>query len=107
MISVSAEEYDIIINILKTYIKKGKVYAFGSRFKHNNRKFSDFDIAVDIGEKLSFEFLNILKDAFEESDLPYRVDIIDYNNISNKFKNIVDMKMKLFITAKFININKE
>lgn len=90
MISVSAEEYDIIINILKTYIKKGKVYAFGSRFKHNNRKFSDFDIAIDIGEKLSFEFLNILKEAFEESDLPYRVDIIDYNNISNKFKNIVD-----------------
>ena len=90
MISVSSEEFEIIKNILHSYIKKGKVYAFGSRYKNNNKKFSDFDIAIDTGEKLSFEFLNILKDAFEESDLPYRVDIIDYNNISDKFKKIID-----------------
>ena len=90
MISVSSEEFEIIKNILNSYIKKGKVYAFGSRYKNNNRKFSDFDIAIDMGEKLSFEFLNIVKDAFEESDLPYRVDIIDYNNISDKFKKIID-----------------
>ena len=90
MISVSSKEFDIIINILHSHIKKGKVYAFGSRHKNNNRKFSDLDIAIDTGEKLSFEFLNILKDAFEENDLPYRVDIIDYNNISDKFKKIVD-----------------
>lgn len=90
MIAASSEEFEIIIKILNAHIKKGKVYAFGSRYKNNNRKFSDFDIAIDTGEKLSFEFLNILKDAFEESDLPYRVDIIDYNNISDKFKKIVD-----------------
>ncbi|WP_432633738.1 nucleotidyltransferase domain-containing protein [Brachyspira sp.] len=90
MIAVSLEEFEIIIKILNAHIKKGKVYAFGSRYKNNNRKFSDFDIAIDTGEKLSFEFLNLLKDAFEESDLPYRVDIIDYNNISDKFKKIVD-----------------
>ena len=90
MICVSSDEFKIIINILKVYIKKGKVYAFGSRYKNNNRKFSDLDIAIDIGKKLSFEFLTALKEAFEESDLPYRVDIIDYNNISDKFKKIVD-----------------
>ena len=99
MISVSSNEFDIIINILNTYIKKGKVYAFGSRYKNNNRKFSDFDIAIDIGEKLSFEFLTSLKDAFEESDLPYRVDIIDYNNISDKFKKIVDSGNEVIYNA--------
>ena len=99
MISVSSEEFEIIINILKVYIKKGKVYAFGSRYKNNNRKFSDFDIAIDMGEKLSFEFLNILKDAFEESDLPYRVDIIDYNNISDKFKKIIDCGNEIIYNA--------
>ena len=99
MIRVSSNEFDIIINILNTYIKKGKVYAFGSRYKNNNRKFSDFDIAIDIGEKLSFEFLTSLKDAFEESDLPYRVDIIDYNNISDKFKKIVDSGNEVIYNA--------
>lgn len=100
MICVSSKEFDIIINILHSHIKKGKVYAFGSRYKNNNRKFSDFDIAIDTDEKLSFEFLNILKDAFEESDLPYRVDIIDYNNISDKFKNIVDSCNEIIYNAK-------
>lgn len=101
MIAASSEEFEIIINILKAHIKKGKVYAFGSRYKNNNRKFSDFDIAIDTGEKLSFEFLNILKDAFEESDLPYRVDIIDYNNISDKFKKIVDGGNEIIYNSNF------
>ena len=99
MICVSSKEFDIIINILHSYIKKGKVYAFGSRYKNNNRKFSDLDIAIDTGKKLSFEFLNILKDAFEENDLPYRVDIIDYNNISDKFKKIVDSGNEVIYNA--------
>lgn len=101
MIAASSEEFEIIINILNAHIKKGKVYAFGSRYKNNNRKFSDFDIAIDTGEKLSFEFLNILKDAFEESDLPYRVDIIDYNNISDKFKKIVDGGNEIIYNSNF------
>ena len=101
MIAASSEEFEIIIKILNAHIKKGKVYAFGSRYKNNNRKFSDFDIAIDTGEKLSFEFLNILKDAFEESDLPYRVDIIDYNNISDKFKKIVDGGNEIIYNSNF------
>ena len=101
MIAVSSEEFEIIIKILNAHIKKGKVYAFGSRYKNNNRKFSDFDIAIYTGEKLSFEFLNILKDAFEESDLPYRVDIIDYNNISDKFKKIVDGGNEIIYNSNF------
>ena len=101
MIAISSEEFEIIIKILNAHIKKGKVYAFGSRYKNNNRKFSDFDIAIDTGEKLSFEFLNILKDAFEESDLPYRVDIIDYNNISDKFKKIVDGGKEIIYNSNF------
>lgn len=101
MIAASSEEFEIIIKILNAHIKKGKVYAFGSRYKNNNRKFSDFDIAIDMGEKLSFEFLNILKDAFEESDLPYRVDIIDYNNISDKFKKIVDGGNEIIYNSNF------
>ena len=101
MIAVSSEEFEIIIKILNAHIKKGKVHAFGSRYKNNNRKFSDFDIAIDTGEKLSFEFLNILKDAFEESDLPYRVDIIDYNNISDKFKKIVDGGNEIIYNSNF------
>ena len=101
MIAASSEEFEIIIKILNAHIKKGKVYAFGSRYKNNNRKYSDFDIAIDTGEKLSFEFLNILKEAFEESDLPYRVDIIDYNNISDKFKKIVDGGNEIIYSSNF------
>ncbi|WP_245580661.1 nucleotidyltransferase domain-containing protein [Brachyspira alvinipulli] len=33
-----------------------KVYAFGSRYKCTNRKFSDFDLAIDLNRKMTREF---------------------------------------------------
>lgn len=56
MISLYSEELEIIINILNDYIKKGKVYALGSRYKNNNRKFSDFDIAIDMAKNYLLNF---------------------------------------------------
>jgi len=36
-----------------------------------------------------------LKEAFEESDLPFRVDITDYNAISNEFRAIIKAKYEI------------
>jgi len=33
-----------------------------------------------------------LKLKFEESDLPYRVDIVDYKRVSKEFKKLIDDK---------------
>ncbi|WP_297205930.1 nucleotidyltransferase domain-containing protein [uncultured Brachyspira sp.] len=90
MISVPDDDMKIINKILSDNIEYGKVYVFGSRYKHTNKKFSDLDLAVDINRKMTINEIENLKYDFEESNLTYRVDIIDYNNISNDFKKIID-----------------
>ena len=90
MISLSENEIQIIKNILKNHISNGKVYIFGSRVKDTNKKFSDIDIVIDINAKLSLNEMSRIKDDFEESDLIYIVDIIDYNAVDNSFKSIID-----------------
>jgi predicted nucleotidyltransferase len=67
-----------------------KVYAFGSRTQGRTKRTSDIDLAIDAqGEKLTPLFIAGLKDFFAASDIPYRVDIIDLNDISDSFKNCI------------------
>jgi len=37
-----------------------------------------------------------LEHDFSESDLPYKVDIVDLNNVSESFRNKIQSKMILF-----------
>lgn len=65
--------------------KSGKVregILFGSRAKGNYKPGSDIDLAVK-GEEIGREDLAALWSAFEDSPLPFFVDIIDYDSIRN------------------------
>ncbi|MEI0602750.1 nucleotidyltransferase domain-containing protein [Brachyspira alvinipulli] len=95
MINLSDNEINIIKDILKNHIYEGEVYIFGSRVRGNNKKFSDIDLAVNINRKLSLSEISAIKDDFDESDLIYTADIIDYNSISEEFKNIIDSNKKI------------
>lgn len=65
-----------------------QVFIFGSRVLGNNRKFSDIDLGINGPKPLTAkEYLNI-KEAFDQSDLPYRVDLVDFMNVSDKFKQV-------------------
>ncbi|MCC6445119.1 MAG: nucleotidyltransferase domain-containing protein [Armatimonadetes bacterium] len=55
-----------------------RVYMFGSRANGTARRFSDIDIALDAnGNPVEQQLLEKLRDMFEESHIPFRVDIVD------------------------------
>ena len=95
MIDVKNEHIEIIKLILQKHIPKCEVRAFGSRITLTAKKYSDFDLAVKGKEKLSNDTLYTLKENFEESDLPFRVDVLDWNNISESFKKIIESKYEV------------
>jgi len=72
---VTDEEMKIVLNIIKNYAENCEVLVFGSRLKGTNKPFSDLDLAFICKEKLDLKKLSRIKLKFEESDLPYRVDI--------------------------------
>jgi predicted nucleotidyltransferase len=63
------------------------VFIFGSRSIGINEKFSDIDIGIE-GPTLPIETKIDIEDAFEISDLPYRVDVVDFSMVSSKFKQV-------------------
>jgi len=89
MIAVSTHEIEIVTSIIKKHAPNSKVIAFGSRYKGTHNPASDLDLAI-IGDNINFSILANMKEDFMESDLPYKVDIIDYRHISLQFKEIVD-----------------
>ena len=88
MIDLDDKYINLIKNILNFYIKDYKLYLFGSRAKNNAREYSDIDIAIDSKELTSAVESKILFE-FENSLIPYKIDFIDLNNISDNFKNLI------------------
>ena len=54
-----------------------------------SRKSSDLDLAVVGPEKLERDVFHRLKEAFEESELPIQVDVLDWHAISPEFQAVI------------------
>jgi type I restriction enzyme S subunit len=95
MIDVLPEHLKIIIDILKRFVPSFEVRAFGSRCKGKSKKYSDLDLAIVGNEKIDSNTILEIKEAFEESNLPYRVDVLDWNAISENFRKIINEKYEV------------
>lgn len=87
----------------KTFIKKiifsflkpdnVQVFVFGSRATRRDKKFSDIDIGIKSSKKIPWWKLSAIEEAFEESDLPYTIDVVDFNLVSEKFKQVAEKNL--------------
>ncbi|PKL19111.1 MAG: hypothetical protein CVV49_02595 [Spirochaetae bacterium HGW-Spirochaetae-5] len=82
-IGLSLKQLNRIIEALEQFENIKKAIVFGSRAKGNHKNGSDIDIAV-IAEELDFRKICQIGSRLDDLDLPYKVDIVDYNAISNK-----------------------
>jgi len=95
MIDIHPEHLKAVKKILKEHIPGIEVRAFGSRVTRTAKYYSDLDLALVNKEKISLKKLNLLKLAFEESDIPFRVDLVDWNMIDDTFKEIIRKKYEV------------
>lgn len=65
--------------------KKTTVFLFGSSVRE--KKFGDCDIGL-IGE-VSDREIRKLKTMFEEATIPYKIDVVNFNKVSETFKRNV------------------
>jgi predicted nucleotidyltransferase len=90
MIALNETELKIIKNIFQKYLPKEKVMIFGSRATGKIKPYSDLDLCILNKYPLSLETISYLKEAFSESDLPFRVDIVEWAKISLEFKETIE-----------------
>ena len=100
-IDISPEQLAIVQGILKAHLPKGTLaWAFGSRVTWTAKPFSDLDIALEGAAPLAPDVLIDLEEAFEASDLPWKVDVIDLNTVSPEFRAIVErQRVDVMITS--------
>ena len=96
MIAVSAEELKTILAILERHVPERAVWVFGSRATGTAKKFSDLDLAIIGDQPLSLHTQATLSDDFDDSNLPFKVDIVDWATTSDTFKAII-LKNKIIL----------
>ena len=95
MIDVNPNHLDTVTRILAGHVPDCEVRAFGSRVTWTAKDYSDLDLAV-VGERaLDLDVLRLLREAFEESDLPFRVDVLDWHAISSSFRKVIEKKYEV------------
>lgn len=88
-IDVTPSQWAIIRDILARHVPTGEVWAFGSRARHTAKPYSDLDLAIIGPQALTLDTRAALAEAFSTSDLPWRVDIVDWAAASEPFKQAV------------------
>ncbi len=68
--------------------EKDKAFIFGSWAIGNARPFSDIDIGIQSNRRIPSGMLSDLEEAFEESNVPYTVEVVDFSTVSEKFKMV-------------------
>ena len=97
-VDTSSANLDIVCDILSKYLPPGfRVWVFGSRAKHTTTHASDLDLAVEGTRPLDRGILTDLGIAFDDSDLPYTVDVIDLKSVGINFKKIIDREKILLM----------
>ena len=95
MIDLASPHLDKVRAILGAYVPQCEVRAFGSRVNGIAKNYSDLDLAVVGSRPLSDDTLRRLKEAFEESDLPFRVDVLDWHATSPEFQKVIERQSEV------------
>ena len=68
--------------IVQGVLPGAEVWVFGSRATGHARPFSDLDLLVTKPVSLTWLQRADLRDAFEASDLPFKVDVVEAEGLS-------------------------
>lgn len=88
-IRLTPQQAHMVSDILQTHLPGREVWVFGSRVGDHPKPYSDLDLVVQGDAPLPAAILSALKEAFEESDLPFQVDIVEWASTSEKFRQII------------------
>jgi predicted nucleotidyltransferase len=92
MIDLGRQHLDRIAALIRVYLPKATLLAFGSRVgaKPTPKPWSDIDIAIKAPGEIPFGVLDELRDVIAGTSIPVRVDLVDYWRADAAFRAIID-----------------
>ena len=91
-IDIAPTDLATVQSILSQHVPSLEARAFGSRVSWNARSTSDLDLALLTTVPLDFTLKADLREAFAQSALPFRVDIVDWAATSEDFREVIEQE---------------
>ena len=89
MVTLTPPQLAIVTDIVRAHLGEHAVKVFGSRATGTAKPFSDLDLLV-LGEPLTAQQRGAADEAFDESALPFRVDIVEAARITPSFLQVIE-----------------
>ena len=89
-LDIGEAELRIVQKILRRYVPHAEVLVFGSRATGKAKKFSDLDLCIKAAKPLGLDLTSAMADDFAQSDLPWKVDIVDWATTREVFRRIIE-----------------
>jgi predicted nucleotidyltransferase len=83
---MSAHDLALVKSIVATWLPTREVRMFGSRARGTPKPYSDLDLVIMGDAPTPLTMLGQLQEAFANSDLPWRVDVVDWASTSPEFQ---------------------
>jgi predicted nucleotidyltransferase len=99
-IAVPLPHLSYLLEQLKLYLPTATVWAFGSRIKGSHRPASDLDLAVLCDKETAHKILPKLNDVFIESNLPFKVQLLDFNRLPTNMQDNIKKKFVVLYQPK-------
>ena len=83
---MSAQELALVNALVAAWLPASDVRLFGSRARGTPKPYSDLDLVIMGDTPTPLSTLGQLQEAFACSDLPWRVDVVDWANTAPEFQ---------------------
>ncbi len=90
MIDLSKKHLKEVKSILMKFVPHSEVRVFGSRVTEKALKYSDLDLVICSDEMIQQKTIWKMEEAFSDSDLPFQVDILVWENIAESFRTKIE-----------------
>ncbi len=88
-LDLSAAERRAVMSLLRQHLPDTPAWAYGSRVQGTSRPWSDLDLVVFATPDQRPE-VGSLREAFEESNLPFRVDLFVWDDVPKSFRSGIE-----------------
>ena len=88
-IDVTADQRKTVLMLVKRHLPNTTAWAYGSRVKWTSRPQSDLDLVV-FTKPDQERRVSDLREAFEESNLPFRVDLLVWRSLPEQYRKQIE-----------------
>jgi uncharacterized protein len=80
-----------IVDIIRRYVPDSsyKIFFFGSRVSGGGTYNSDIDVGIEGPKPVGVRIMSNIEDDIEELRTMFKIDVVDFANVSEKFKEVV------------------